>query len=101
MATAIAGGHHEWWDASGYPRGLKGEEIPLSARLVAIADVYDALVTVRAYKNQWTHEQAVQAIQEGRGTQFDPDIVDAFMIEQGNFQAIALRYADNPGVSSM
>ncbi len=101
VATAIAGGHHEWWDASGYPRGLKGEEIPLSARLVAIADVYDALVTVRAYKNQWTHEQAVQAIQEGRGTQFDPDIVDAFMIEQGNFQAIALRYADNPGVSSM
>ncbi len=97
MATTIAGGHHERWDGQGYPSGLAGEKIPLAARLVAIADVYDALVTLRIYKPQWTHEQAVQAIRDGRGTQFDPEIVDAFLLEQDNFRTIALRYSDHPG----
>jgi putative two-component system response regulator len=72
-ARIFAGSHHERWDGSGYPRGLKGEEIPLEGRLMAIADVYDALVSERPYK------KAMEIIQSGRGTQFDPDLVDLFI----------------------
>ncbi|MDR2584459.1 MAG: response regulator [Fibromonadaceae bacterium] len=71
--------HHEKWDGSGYPRGLKGEEIPLQGRLMAIADVYDALTSERPYKKAYTHEEAVNIIKEGRGTHFDPDLVDIFL----------------------
>jgi HD-GYP domain-containing protein (c-di-GMP phosphodiesterase class II) len=93
-AIKIAGGHHENWDGSGYPRGLVGEAIPMAARIMAIADVYDALVSKRDYKQQWTHEQAAQEIISMRGTKFDPVIVDAFIAEQNNFLEIAQQYRD-------
>jgi len=70
--------HHEKWDGSGYPFGLKGEEIPLSARIVALADVYDALTTKRVYKPAFTHEVATDIIRQSSGKHFDPDLVEAF-----------------------
>jgi putative two-component system response regulator len=78
MALDIALKHHERWDGTGYPFGLKGEDIPLSARIVAVADVYDALTTKRVYKAAFTHEVAADIIYKSRGTHFDPDLVDAF-----------------------
>jgi putative two-component system response regulator len=95
MAKEIAYGHQEKWDGSGYPEALAGEAIPVSARLMAVADVYDALISRRVYKEGMSHEKAVAIIFEGRGTHFDPDMVDAFMQLQTEFQAIALRYADS------
>jgi PAS domain S-box-containing protein len=93
-AIKIAGGHHEHWDGSGYPRGLFGEAIPVAARIMAIADVYDALVSKRIYKRQWTHEEAASEIISMRGTKFDPVIVDAFIAEQNNILEIAQQYRD-------
>lgn len=90
----IAGGHHEWWDGSGYPQGLEGEEIPLEARIMAIADVYDALVTERPYKKVWTHEQALENIKAQAGIKFDPRIVAAFLARQEEFRAIAEKFRD-------
>jgi putative two-component system response regulator len=78
-AKRFAAAHHEKWDGSGYPRGLKGEEIPLEGRIMAIADVYDALVCKRPYKEPFTHEQAVEIIKKDSGTHFDPKIVEAFL----------------------
>lgn len=94
LATEIAGGHHENWDGSGYPRGLTRKTIPLSARIMAVADTYDALISERVYKNEWTHEQAVQEIIAKRGNRFDPDVVDAFLMEAAQFQVIAQKYKD-------
>jgi putative two-component system response regulator len=74
--------HHEKWDGSGYPDGLKGEAIPLSARLMAVSDVYDALRSARPYKKAFSHAQAMQIIEEGKGMHFDPDIVDALVCIQ-------------------
>ncbi|MCL1956896.1 MAG: response regulator [Fibromonadales bacterium] len=82
--------HHEKWDGSGYPRGLKGEEIPLQGRLMAIADVYDALTSERPYKKAYTHEEAVNIIKEGRGTHFDPDLVDIFLEISDEFNKRAI-----------
>jgi len=93
-AKEIAYSHHEKWDGSGYPQGLAGEQIPISARLMALADVYDALISCRIYKDGMRHEDAVKIIAEGRGTHFDADIVDAFLRIQHEFQAISSRYAD-------
>ncbi len=93
-AKEIAYSHHEKWDGSGYPQGLAGEQIPISARLMALADVYDALISCRIYKDGMRHEDAVKIIAEGRGTHFDADIVDAFLRIQDQFQAISSRYAD-------
>lgn len=90
----IAFSHQEKWDGSGYPQGLAGEKIPLSARLIAIADVYDALISDRVYKAGVPHEQAVGIIFQGRASHFDPDLVDAFMEIQDEFAAIARRYSD-------
>ncbi|MCC6212310.1 MAG: two-component system response regulator [Burkholderiales bacterium] len=92
-AREIAMSHQEKWDGSGYPEGLKGDAIPMPARLMALADVYDALISKRYYKPAWPHEAAVQMIQEGRGTHFDPDITDAFLLIQDQFRAIASRFA--------
>ena len=78
-ATVLAHRHHENWDGTGYPDHLKGEEIPLQARMMAIADVYDALVSERPYKKALSHEEAMRIIMEGRGTQFDPDLTDLFI----------------------
>jgi putative two-component system response regulator len=94
FAKEIAHGHHEKWDGSGYPDGLKGDAIPIAARLMAVADVYDALISRRVYKPPFPQEKAVAIITEGRGTHFDPDIVDAFVAILPEFQDIARRYAD-------
>ena len=94
-AKEIAYGHQEKWDGSGYPQGLAGDAIPISARLMAVADVYDALISRRVYKEGMSHEQAVAIITAGRGQHFDPDMVDAFLALQDEFIAIARRYADS------
>lgn len=93
-AIEITSSHHEKWDGAGYPRGLKGEQIPLSARLMALADVYDALTSARVYKRAMTHAEAAAIIDAGRGKHFDPAVVDAFMRCQPDFQAIAAEHAD-------
>ncbi len=95
LAKEIAYGHHEKWDGSGYPESLSGDEIPISARLMALADVYDALISRRVYKEAMPHDKAVQIICAGRGTHFDPDVVDAFMLLKENFLATAKKYADS------
>ncbi len=94
MAKEIAYGHQEKWDGSGYPLGLAGDAIPVSARLMAVADVYDALISRRVYKDGMPHEKAVRIITEGRGNHFDPDIVDVFLQIQDAIVAIAQRFAD-------
>jgi putative two-component system response regulator len=79
MGISIARSHHERWDGRGYPDGLAGSEIPLCARIMAVADVYDALRTTRCYKQAIPHEKAIAIIREGKGTQFAPDVVDVFL----------------------
>lgn len=95
FAQEIAYGHHEKWDGSGYPEGLRGDDIPVAARLMAIADVYDALISRRVYKPPFSQEKTVAIIREGRGSHFDPDMVDAFLAIADEFHAIARRYADS------
>jgi putative two-component system response regulator len=94
IAREIANSHHEKWDGSGYPLGLKGNEIPISARLMSLADVYDALISRRIYKEPFTHEEAVAHILLGRGIHFDPDVTDAFLAIQKEFRQIAEQYQD-------
>jgi len=94
LAREIAYTHQEKWDGSGYPSGLKGDEIPLAGRLMALTDVYDALISKRVYKPPFPHEKAVQIIVEGKGRHFDPDLVDAFVELQETFRNIALTFAD-------
>jgi putative two-component system response regulator len=79
MAKEIVYTHHERWDGAGYPEGLADEQIPIPGRVVAIVDMYDALVTRRVYRKPLSHDEAVDLIVEGRGTQFDPAVVDAFL----------------------
>lgn len=95
FAREIALSHQEKWDGSGYPEGLSGENIPTSARLMAVADVYDALISKRYYKPAFSHEEAVHKIRDGRGSHFDPDIVDAFLDIHETFRDIAERYRDD------
>ena len=95
IAKEIAYSHQEKWDGSGYPEGLAGEAIPVSARLMALADVYDAIISRRVYKEGMSHASAVHIITQGRGQHFDPDIVDAFLAILDEFQDIAARYADS------
>lgn len=97
LAKEIALSHQEKWDGSGYPQGLAGDAIPLSARLMAIADVYDALISKRVYKSAMTHEEALAILAEGRGKHFDPDILDAFLEIHEDFRAIAEAFADAGG----
>ena len=98
FAREIAYSHQEKWDGSGYPEGLWGEQIPMSARLMAVADVYDALISRRIYKPALPHERAVAMIREGRDQHFDPDIVDAFLECAEQFRTIAARFADDEQV---
>jgi adenylate cyclase len=95
MGAEIAGSHHERWDGKGYPRGLSLEEIPLSGRIMAISDVYDALISRRCYKPPFSHEKAMAIIGEGKGSSFDPVIVDAFVTIEPEIIAIAARYEDS------
>jgi len=109
FARDIACSHHEKYDGSGYPYGLKGDDIPLCGRIVAVADVYDALTTARVYKEAFSHEKACQIIREGSGAHFDPDIVDAFFRHEEEIIDINQRLNDalvypelplmSPGVS--
>jgi putative two-component system response regulator len=94
-AKEIAYYHQEKWDGSGYPEGLSGDDIPVSARIMAIADVYDALVSRRVYKEGMPHEKALAIIVEGKGSHFDPDMVDAFLEIAEECRAIADRYRDS------
>jgi putative two-component system response regulator len=93
MAREIAESHHEKWDGSGYPHGLKGTQIPLCGRIVALADVYDALVSKRVYKSCFTHLTARAIIIEGKGTHFDPDVVDAFVAVEARFVEVQKRFS--------
>jgi putative two-component system response regulator len=90
-AKEIALSHQEQWDGSGYPRQLAGEAIPISDRLMALADVYDALTSDRVHKRAIPHEQAIAIIIEGRGSHFDPNVVDAFAAIAAQFRVIAGR----------
>ena len=89
MACEIVSAHHEWWNGQGYPRGLAGEEIPLSARIVAVADVYDALRSKRVYKSALPHEECVAVIADAAGTQFDPRVVEVFLQLEDRFRRLA------------
>jgi len=93
-AIEIANFHHEKWDGSGYPEGLKGDSIPLPARLMALADVFDALISRRVYKEAFPLEDAIKIITDGRGQHFDPDVVDAFIARQDEFLDVAAKYSD-------
>jgi putative two-component system response regulator len=94
MAREIALTHHEKWDGSGYPNGLAGEAIPQAGRIAALADVFDALTSVRPYKKAWTVEAAVDLIKENRGKHFDPELVEVFLQELPGIAAIRERFAE-------
>jgi putative two-component system response regulator len=94
LAKEIALSHHEKWDGTGYPNGLSGDDIPIPARLMAVADVYDALISRRIYKEGMSHEKALQIILDGSGTHFDSDVVDAFQELAEEFKAVATQFAD-------
>lgn len=100
VAKEIAHWHHERWDGTGYPDGLQGEAIPLSARLMAVADVFDALMSRRAYKGPMGAAEAIEMIRKGRGGHFDPAVVDAFERVVDELVAIARRYSDDAGDAS-
>ena len=95
LAKEIAYAHQEKWDGSGYPTGAGGDDIPISARLMALADVYDALISRRVYKEGMSHDKATEIIVKGKGSHFDPDVVDAFVELQQEFRDIARQYADS------
>jgi len=90
-AKRFAGCHHEKWDGLGYPRGLSGADIPLEGRIMAVVDVYDALVSERPYKKPFSHEQAVEIVKGGAGTHFDPRVADAFMKIENSFKDAAIK----------
>jgi putative two-component system response regulator len=94
FAREIAHSHQEKWDGSGYPENLVGEAIPVSARLMAVADVYDALISKRVYKPAFSHQEAMDIMKKGRGTHFDPDILDAFFVIEAKFAQIAAEFRD-------
>ena len=94
LAQDLIYSHHEKWIGHGYPEGLQGEHIPIAGRLMAIVDVYDALISKRVYKPPFPHDQAVDMISEQRGSHFDPDMVDAFLDIQAEFRRIAFENAD-------
>jgi putative two-component system response regulator len=89
LARELALTHQEWWNGKGYPEGLAGEDIPISGRLMAVADVYDAITHARVYKGAISHEEAVEIMKQGRGTHFDPDVLDAFLELEEEFRSIA------------
>jgi len=97
LAKEIAYSHHEKWNGSGYPQGLRGDAIPISARLMAVADMYDAIVSRRIYQLGISHTEAVEIVVEGSGSHFDPDVIDAFLKARDEFQAVAATYSDSDG----
>nr|WP_315466875.1 two-component system response regulator [uncultured Undibacterium sp.] len=97
FAREITYSHQEKWDGSGYPENLSGDAIPISARLMAVADVYDALISRRVYKPAFSHEEAIDIMRKGRGSHFDPDILDVFLKITDEFKEIAMRYQESEG----
>jgi putative two-component system response regulator len=97
VARQIALTHHEKWDGSGYPMGMKGEAIPVFGRIIAIADVFDALTSVRPYKKAWSVEAAVAMIQEGAGSHFDPGLMAPFAAALPEILRIKAQYAEEHG----
>ena len=95
LGETIALSRHEKWDGSGYPNGLKGIEIPIAGRITAIADVFDALTSKRPYKKPFSVEKSLTIIREGRGSHFDPDVVDAFFAIQDEILAVKKQYGDD------
>ncbi len=95
IAREMAYSHHEKWNGQGYPARLRGEEIPLSARIMALADVYDALISRRVYKPPFTHSKAVEIIAKDAGVSFDPDIVEVFLTATDAFREIALHFSES------
>jgi putative two-component system response regulator len=95
LARNIALTHHEKWDGSGYPKGLAGEEIPLEGRITAIADVFDALTSVRPYKKAWTEEEALDFLVKQKGKHFDPSLVDLFIAQMPAIRAVRQRWAED------
>jgi adenylate cyclase len=93
-ARQMTESHHERWDGHGYPHGLRGEEIPLAGRLMALADVYDALVSKRVYKKELTHAEVCDFIAQQSGTQFDPDIAAAFVARNEDFFKVAQEFSE-------
>ena len=100
MARDIALGHHERYNGQGYPHGIAGDEIPLSARIMAVADVYDALTSRRVYKEAYSHDRTRTMMIDETGTHFDPAMIDAFLAQEGHFMAVRQQYAeaDNPAI---
>jgi putative two-component system response regulator len=96
MGARIAIGHHEKWDGSGYPRGLRGEAIPMEARITALVDVYDALSNRRHYKDPWPEDEVVALMRKGIGAHFDPDLADLFLTHLERFRAILVDNPDEP-----
>ena len=96
LARNIALSHHERYDGTGYPKGLKGEEIPLEGRIAAVADVFDALTSVRPYKQAWSEEQALAFMKEQKGRHFDPVLVDLFIAHMPEIRAIRAKWAERP-----
>jgi len=94
LAHDIAMTHHEKYDGSGYPNGLAGEQIPLTGRIVAIADVFDALTSVRPYKRAWSEEEAVDYLVQQKGKHFDPALVDLFIAQLPAIRSVRLRWAE-------
>ena len=88
LGKEIAYSHHEWWNGQGYPEAMRGDQVPLLARIVAVADVYDALTTERPYKKAFSHEQAIEEIRRESGTHFDPEIVEVLLENQHRFSNI-------------
>ena len=100
MAEEIAASHHEWYNGAGYPRGLKGDAIPLSARIVAVADAYDSLTSKHVYRDPVGHREAVTTILRSSGTQFDPTVVEAFLLGENEFGRVAKELADAPEIET-
>ena len=94
MGAEVARAHHEWWNGDGYPNGIKGKDIPLAARIVAICDVYDALTSRRVYKDAWSQEDTMKVLREGAGKQFDPDLVAIFLARPRDLEMIRNKYPD-------
>jgi len=94
MGAEIARAHHERWDGTGYPLGLRGDQIPLPARIIAVADVYDALTSKRVYKSAWEHDEAIDSLRALSGQQFDPALVEIFLSHQDELHDIRLQYPD-------
>ena len=94
MGAIIALGHHEKFDGSGYPNGLHGEDIPLVARIVAVADVFDALISERPYKRAWPVEEGIEYLKAQRGRHFDPRTIDAFLADRTRIEAILEEFGD-------